>query len=158
VAQNDSNKYTLLYPGLAREGYRFIFVGPTSQCEACRLQGVCLANLEPGRLYEVVSVREVVHPCAVHDEVVTVTVHEPDFSIAVRSRIAIPGSTLTWNGSDCQQWLCKHYSSLCRPEYLHEGDRLRIKEKNRSIDCPNGEELTEVEVTRLNGNSRENKR
>ncbi|MFQ5976854.1 MAG: UPF0179 family protein [Candidatus Heimdallarchaeota archaeon] len=150
MVQDASEKYTLLYPGLAREGYRFIFVGSTPQCEACRLQGVCLTNLEPGRLYEVVSLRDVVHTCAVHDNVVTVTVREPAFSVAIKPRMAIPGSTLTWNNPVCDHLLCEHYNTLCRPEYLQPGDRLHIKEKNGNLNCPKGEKLTKIEVTRLN--------
>ncbi|MHA2370185.1 MAG: UPF0179 family protein, partial [Candidatus Hodarchaeales archaeon] len=133
----------------AKEGYRFIYLGSTSQCEACRLQGVCLTNLESGRLYEVVSVRDVAHPCAVHDRVVTVTVHEPAHEVAVRSRVAIPGSTLTWSDSQCDQVLCENYSSLCKPEYLHPGDRLHIKGKNGVVACPQGVKLTKIEATRF---------
>lgn len=149
VAQNTSDKYTLLYEGLAKEGYKFIYVGGTPSCENCRLQGVCLANLETGRLYEVVSVRDVIHNCAVHDKVVAVKVREPDVDVAIKSKLAIPGSSITWNEKECNKKLCEYYRTLCNPEYLHIGDRLQIRKEYDHVSCPKGEELTRVEVTRL---------
>ena len=109
-----------------------------------------MTNLEPGRLYEVISVRDVVHECSVHENVVTVTVREPEFEVAIKSRLAMPGSTLTWENSNCDRLLCEHYNTHCQPEYLQKGDRLHIKEKNGKIKCPKGEKLTKIEVTRLN--------
>ncbi len=148
IEKNDQFKYTLLYKGLAEEGYQFVFVGKTSECDNCRLTGVCLANLEPGRLYEVTSVRDVVHNCAVHDQVVTVTVHEPQLSVAVSTKNALQGSTITWKGAECKKYQCKYYRSLCHPEYIMDGDRLQIKNKLKKIKCPNKQKLTNVKVSR----------
>ena len=58
-------------------GMKFIFNGKTPNCSKCRLIGAC-QNLEPGKLYEIKSLKDIEHDCLLTKEkVVTAYVFEP---------------------------------------------------------------------------------
>ena len=45
----------------------FTFVGPTPECETCKLRNTCI-NLEPSRRYRILGTRgELVHDCPIHE-------------------------------------------------------------------------------------------
>lgn len=57
-------------------GMKFVFNGKTSTCDKCRLIGAC-QNLEPGKLYEIKSLKDIEHDCLLTEEkVVTAYVIE----------------------------------------------------------------------------------
>jgi uncharacterized protein (UPF0179 family) len=47
-----STQITLIGTKLASIGLEFTFVGPTPECETCKLRNTCI-NLEPSRRYRI---------------------------------------------------------------------------------------------------------
>lgn len=85
---------TLIGEKLAEPGTEFVYEGEASGCEGCPYRNQCL-NLEPGKPYRVVSVREGAQrlPCNVHaDDVVAVEVEPTTFMATVPSRTAYAGN------------------------------------------------------------------
>jgi len=142
---------TLCGSRISNPGKKFVFRGRTSLCENCRLSGVCLKNLEEGRLYEIVERRDVKHACQLHDDgVVTVTVNEPQFYLAVLNRVAVEGASFTYHPENCEYRDCEQWGNLCDQEFIIDGDRLQIvsiEEKN--VSCRKKKELSSCLCTRV---------
>jgi uncharacterized protein (UPF0179 family) len=116
---------TLIGVKLAIVGEEFIFIGGTSECEACRLKNACL-NLEAGKKYRVVSKREgIQHECAVHDQgVCPVEVVEAPIIAAIDARRAFAGSKISYEPLKCEK-NCGLYN-LCHPEGVKVGEKYNI--------------------------------
>ncbi|OYT44000.1 hypothetical protein B6U84_04970 [Candidatus Bathyarchaeota archaeon ex4484_40] len=70
---------TLIGPGQAKLGMRFLHKGGTPKCEGCQYRRVCIENLEPGRIYKIVGVREKTLFCEAYGmEMVVVEVTESE--------------------------------------------------------------------------------
>src|SRR5690349_14925617 len=99
---------TLVPATLADKGGRFTFVGanPGDECKGCPFQKLCF-GLVPGHSYEVATVRDVTHPCALHDEgkVRVVTVEEVPFAASLE-RHHLRGTAAPWAGPDCRKPSC----------------------------------------------------
>lgn len=141
---------TLISPRTAKEGFQFLFNGPTEACSDCRLVGVCLRALEQHRLYKVVGVRETNHPCGIHaDGVVTVQVIEPEVEIAVKKRFAVKGANITFEPPVKCDPSCNQLKSVCAPPFLTNGDRLKVTEILGNAQCPIEDDLSLVRVSRI---------
>ncbi|WP_010478522.1 UPF0179 family protein [Thermococcus zilligii] len=136
---------TLVGEKLAKPGLEFIYYGPSEPCKSCRLARVCVGNLEPGRRYRIVRVRNIEHSCPLHEgKVRVVEVVEPAIEILVDPRSAIVGSKVTLKFVDCGD---PGKESLARPEGLFEGDQVRIEEIVGEVEC-DGKKFKLVRVVR----------
>ncbi|WP_297486758.1 UPF0179 family protein [Thermococcus sp.] len=136
---------TLVGEKLAKPGLEFIYYGPAEPCKSCKLARVCVGNLEPGRRYRILRVRNIEHSCPLHEgKVRVVEVVEPPIQVLVEPRAAIPGSMLTLKFVDCDD---PKKAELARPEGLFEGDHVKVKEILDDVEC-NGRRYKLVTVTR----------
>lgn len=138
---------TLIGETCAREGFRFVYGGPISECRDCRLKTVCF-NLDDDTVYEIIGVRGVHHDCKIHEDGVRVVeLKKAPVKTAVESAQAIEGATISPEAEDdeCDNIGCQHFI-LCHPHGLKKGQSYRVKSVIRDIDCPDGIKLAEVEV------------
>jgi len=124
---------TLVGEKLAKPGVEFIYYGPADPCKNCRLARVCVGNLEPGRRYKVVRVRNIEHSCPLHEgKVRVVEVIEPAIEVAMEPRLAIVGSKIKLSFVECSD---PEKQALTRPEGLFEGDIVKILEISDDFEC-----------------------
>ena len=137
---------TLVGEKLARPGVEFIFYGPAEPCKTCKLAGVCVGNLEPGRRYKILRVRSMPsHSCPLHEgKVRVVEVVEPSIEVAIEPRMAILGSVIRLRFEPCSE---KEKEDLFRPEGLFEGDQVKIIEITGEVEC-DGKTYKVVKVMR----------
>ncbi|WP_456367883.1 UPF0179 family protein [Thermococcus sp.] len=135
---------TLVGEKLAKPGVEFIFYGPAEPCKTCRLAGVCIGNLEPGRRYRILRVKSMPsHSCPIHEgKVRVVEVEEPSIEVAINPRMAVVGSVITLRMEDCPD-----RRDLFRPEGLFDGDQVKILEITGEVEC-NGKTYKVVKVIR----------
>jgi len=126
---------TLIGPGQAKLGMRFLHKGGTPKCEGCQYRRVCIENLEPGRIYKIVGVREKTLFCEAYGmEMVVVEVTESEVEAAIPSGSAIEGAIISFKNPECTEDDCENYR-LCFPEGLKNGDRSQILEVDGSLKC-----------------------
>lgn len=131
---------TLVGKTVAKTGNRFYFMGPQTECKDCRLKGVCF-NLEPGRQYEISSVRETAHECEIHDDgVVAVEVEKKPTRACIPKKLAIEGSMITIDEKKCARLGCEYWQQ-CHPIGIKAGDKLPVDEVLEGVDCPLGDSL-----------------
>lgn len=138
---------TLVPPGMAQQGRRFSFVGPNDEeCQGCPFRKLCF-NLEPGGVYEVSEVRQVRHPCRLHDgeEVQVVRVVPAPFVSSVEAK-KLRGTAVTWQPVPCGYPKCPQYG-LCHPVGPARGQRYQVEDEG-AMDCPAGFELRRVRLTK----------
>lgn len=136
---------TLVGEKLAKPGLEFIYYGPAEPCKSCRLARVCVGNLEPGRRYKIVRVRNIEHSCPLHEgKVRVVEVVEPAIEILMDPRTAIVGSKTTLKFVECND---PEKANLVAPEGLFEGDQVKILEILDDVEC-NGKSFKLVRVMR----------
>jgi len=124
---------TLVGEKLAKPGVEFIYYGPADPCKTCRLARVCVGNLEPGRRYKVLRIRNIEHSCPLHEgKVRVVDVIEPSIEVAVDPRYAIVGSRITLNFIECDDL---EKQNVIKPEGLFEGDVVKILEITGELEC-----------------------
>ena len=139
---------TLVPDTLARRGWGFTFTGtatPPEECRACPFQKLCL-GLTPGRHYQVAALRDVTHPCALHDgaRVRVVEASESAFPSTVETRL-LRGTAATWSPIPCGRPDCANWA-LCHPVGPLPGVRNQIVAQQGAVACPAGFELTRVEL------------
>jgi uncharacterized protein (UPF0179 family) len=118
---------TLLGTKQARVGLTFLQCGAVENCKECKLLKVC-QKLEPGRVYEVVKSRGIIHPCAIHEGGVTlVEVREALITTMIDARSCFPGALIVYTPQKCEQLNCERYGE-CNPAGLNERDKCRIEE------------------------------
>jgi len=131
---------TLIGSMQAKIGFRFVHNGSAEPCSSCQLKKVCIENLEPGRVYEVVNVREMEHPCILHEKgVKAVEVVFSPVPVALEPKKAVKGVVLIYKHIDCSNDCIN--SDLCKPSALRPGDRCVIEEIDGDVDCPVGRKL-----------------
>jgi uncharacterized protein (UPF0179 family) len=136
---------TLIGETQARIGNRFYFVGPLTECKECRLRGVCF-NLEPGSMYEVVGLRDTIHECPIHEGPVRVVeVERKPIAAAVSRKLAIDGSTITFEKRKCDDLGCEN-RIYCYPACVKDGTKLRIDSIVGDLECPEGHEVLLVKL------------
>ncbi|MEM1511056.1 MAG: UPF0179 family protein [Candidatus Jordarchaeales archaeon] len=131
---------TLVGSMQAKVGFKFVHNGSAGPCSSCQLRKVCIENLEPGRVYEVVSVREMEHSCMLHENGVrAVEVVFSSVPAALEPRQAVKGAILLYKHIDCSQDCIN--SDLCKPSALRPGDRCVVEEIDGEVDCQVGRKL-----------------
>ncbi|MBQ6547546.1 MAG: UPF0179 family protein [Candidatus Methanomethylophilaceae archaeon] len=131
---------TLVGETQAKIGNRFYFMGPQTDCKECRLRGVCF-NLEPGRQYEIISIRDTKHECEIHEDGVRVVEVEKKPTLAcIPKKVAIEGSVITYDESDCGRMGCEHWQH-CHPIGIKAGEKLSVSDIVGKVDCPIRDDL-----------------
>ncbi len=145
-----TTQITLIGTRLATIGMEFVFNGPTTECETCKLRNTC-TNLERGRRYRVLGLRgELIHECPLHDSgVKAVEVTESPIIVAIDVRKAFAGSKMILEPPNCEEYNCSMYE-ICHPVGLKEGDRCTIVDVvgEAPEECPQGHSLKLVELRR----------
>lgn len=140
---------TLVPATLARRGLGFTFAGPSGgpECMACPVRRLCF-GLEAGRRYEVQTVRDVVHPCALHEggKVRVAEVAEATFAASIERR-HLRGTAAAWSPPACGTPHCGNYG-LCHPVGPIPG-RHEIVEAGAALDCPAGLDVARVRLKPL---------
>lgn len=129
---------TLVGKKQARKGFKFVFSAPSAQCENCEYGRVCVEKLKPGRVYQVVRLRENVFPCPLHEGGVRVVeVVEAEVSAAIPSKLAVEGATIVFKSPECETALCEN-ATLCYPVGLKNGDKCIIVKVEEKLSCIEG--------------------
>jgi len=133
----------------ARKGFEFLHESPSEKCKKCEYYRVCIENLEVGRVYRVVGLREKVFPCPLHEGGARVVeVVESEISAAIPQKLALEGAIITFHKITCENFACK-YRSLCFPIGIYEGDRCEIVSIGERIDCEMKNSLRAVKLRRI---------
>ena len=136
---------TLIGKLQAKVGHRFIYQGPIKDCRECKLKNICF-NLENGRRYNIVRVREKNHKCNLfEDEVRVVEVEKIPFKIAIPAQRMIEGSVISFHPLGCCKHYCEHLS-LTHPPAIEDGTRIKILEIIGDRECEDGSKFKEALV------------
>ena len=137
---------TLVGRVVSRVGSEFVYTGPMlPECKGCKIISVCF-NLSNGKHYRVIATREKSHDCAVNeDKMRIVEVKEVSYQIVLPKRLAIDGSTITYELPGCKKTSCEHYHN-CMPYGLSNGTKLKVTKVMGKVDCAIGNNVVLVEV------------
>ncbi|MHA1208277.1 MAG: UPF0179 family protein [Candidatus Freyarchaeota archaeon] len=138
---------TLVGVKQAKKGEKFVYVGHTEVCEECEFYQVCIGNLEPKRIYEITEVRNIEHPCKIHEDgVCVVEVKYSNIQASLEVKQAIPGATITYSPIECDYSNCP-YADICNPTGLFKGDKCVIESVSERIEgCRAGKALKIVSL------------
>ena len=140
---------TLVGSKQAKLGFTFIHEGPAKVCIKCSYNTVCVNNLKLGWMYKVVSLRDNLLPCELHEENARVVeVQQAEIKSAIESRLAIPSGIIRFNPQDCENDECPNFT-LCVPIFLKEGDRCKVIDVKNSIECPLSQPLVSALLLRV---------
>lgn len=130
-------KITVIGSRLAKPGETFFFLEEREECKRCNIRGTCL-NLDSGRKYEIVSVRNAnLLKCALHEGgVLAVEVTNAPIDAYIDSKKAIPGSKITFTPTktDPQEKEDGINTDLFSPKGLEKGDKCVVKEVFEGIE------------------------
>ncbi|KYK27896.1 MAG: hypothetical protein AYK23_02075 [Candidatus Proteinoplasmatales archaeon SG8-5] len=136
---------TVIGKSLAKDGLVFTYMGPLSNCKECKVKNICF-HLERGRKYRVLSSRDVLHDCTVHEKgVVVVEVEEVPLEAAIPKKQAIEGSSITIELPRCRERGCDHYR-LCIPVGSDSGQKKKVLKVGKKVKCKIGEDRVCVEL------------
>ena len=136
---------TLVGRNMAKVGLEFIYSGPVPQCKECRIKTVCF-NLRQGKRYRIISLRDKAHDCVINeDKAQIVEVEEIPSIMVLPKRLAIEGSTITFEQTFCREPGCKHYHD-CRPYSMTDGTKIKVIKLKRKVTCAKGKDMVLVEV------------
>ncbi len=135
---------TLIGSKLAKEGVEFIYLGITKKCRSCKLKTVC-SNLEPGRRYRVVKVRDKKHGCSLHGEVVAVEVKKLPITVNIKREQA-EATAVSFSPIPCDFVWCREYEH-CNPGIKEK--EYRIVKVLEDVHCPKGYELKKVMIEEM---------
>ncbi len=135
---------TLVGEKHAKKGNKFIYIGPLSECRECKVKTVCF-NLEVGRTYEIKEIRQMHHPCKIHEGGVRAVEYEKQpIQHAVSAESAIEKARITVEAREpCINRGCEHYR-LCFPLGIKNGTQYEISSVKGTITCSEGKKLKEV--------------
>ncbi|MHA1129229.1 MAG: UPF0179 family protein [Candidatus Helarchaeota archaeon] len=141
---------TLIGVKLARKNRKFLFAGPSEECEECNpsLRSVCIDNLEKGCIYEIIAIRKITHSCAIHEGGVTVVeVQKPPIKVALPTKLSYEGAFVPFKFTDCDEESCPNYQ-YCKPLGIVKEDKYKISKVigNLPEPCKKGKELKLVEL------------
>jgi len=135
---------TLVGKGQAKVGEVFIHRGPGSKCTNCEYFPVCVKNIESGRVYEIIKVRDRTLFCKQYEmEMCVVEVVNAKIKAAIPAKQAILGAIITFKTPMCEEEKCPAYD-FCFPVGLKSGDRCEVLNVIRSVDCSLGSPRKEV--------------
>lgn len=125
---------TLLGRDQAREGHRFIYSGPMQECRECQLKNICF-NLEKGRRYRVVKVRDKEHKCSVFSNgVKVVEIEQVHFHAGVSKSMVVEGSVIKFQSLGCGILGCENWF-LTHPPGVDEGTRIKVLKILGDVKC-----------------------
>lgn len=117
---------TLVGPGQASPGSRFVASKPPDVCTSCKLFAACMSKLVPGRAYEVIEVREKEHFCPLYEGMVKVAkVTEAPVEVLVKPQHAMEGAIITIEIEACDK-RCP-LERECRPEWAAGASKAKVK-------------------------------
>jgi len=133
-----AEKITVIGTRLAKPGESFFFIDEKEECKKCKIRGACL-NLESGRKYRVVSVRNTPRlECALHDGgVLPVVVENAPTDAYVESKKAVVGTKITYapikieNAEDAD---APADAELFAPKGLLKGDKCLVQDVFESAE------------------------
>lgn len=138
---------TLIGKSLANRGLKFMFYGPSSECESCRFKNTCIDTLESGRMYIIKQVKNGEQTCQIHEggKVRVVEVEKAYIKCLVDSKKSFEGSKLVFETPDCDDMDC-NMRSKCFPEGLVNQDKCKIIKNlgKPKFECPQGRDLNNV--------------
>ncbi|MEM1622893.1 MAG: UPF0179 family protein [Sulfolobales archaeon] len=135
---------TLVSRYVAKEGYKFLFSGPMTECLSCRFKYACVDNLREGVAYEVVKVYRVINKCPVLGEVVTVDVKPAEVDVALDPKAAIEGAVVTYTHQNCGA-PCR-YGELCRNPLVRSKTKVKVVSVGGRITCRTNKNLVKATV------------
>jgi uncharacterized protein (UPF0179 family) len=136
---------TVIGKKLAKEGLEFTYLGPVTDCKECKVRNICF-HLEKGTKYRVVDVRKVNHDCPVHEGGVTVVqVEEVPRDAIVSRKLAIEGSTISYERPRCRQRSCENWS-LCFVPGLEQGYKKKVTSVGERVECRAGQNRVRVKL------------
>ena len=138
-------KVTLVNSKYAEVGYEFVHYGMVEECKKCSLIKTC-NNLEKGRKYKVIALREYEHPCKVYGKAKVVEVEEPEILSAIDRKRAFIAAIVRFKPI-CSEMFCQN-SKYCNPEGLFEGDKCKIESIYDALECDKGLKLQLVGLKR----------
>lgn len=136
---------TLIGKKLAKEGELFVYLGSGPTCKKCRLKTVC-SNLQEGRTYRIVKIRDKEHTCDLHEEgVAVVEVEQMPAEVNVRKEEA-EGTAVSYQPIKCDNTTCNEYGA-CVPRIKEK--EYKIVEVMEDVECPRGFSLKKVAIDDL---------
>lgn len=132
---------TLIPNGLAKTGHQFQHYGDQNadECEGCPVRQLCF-KIEPGH-YEVNEIRDVEHPCHLHEGTMRVCTVEP---VPVTSTIlskSLKGTAAEWAPIPCEYPECTN-NALCHPRIA--SGKMEILEEGKAVTCPMNYDIKQV--------------
>ncbi len=125
---------TLIGKKLAKVGNEIVYVGITTKCKNCKLKTVC-SNLQEGRTYKIVKVREKFHECSLHEGgVVAVEVEKQPAEVNIRREEA-EGTAVNFHPIKCEYVACEEYEA-CNP--LIKEKEYKIVKILGDVKCKKG--------------------
>jgi uncharacterized protein (UPF0179 family) len=144
-----NKRITLLGIRQAKLGFTFIHEGVLKKCRECDFFRVCMENLEKGRIYKVVKIREKTFPCKVHENGTRVVeVIENDVEASLPERQALKGCIITFQPQECIKDNCESRIK-CRAYGLKQNDKCKVLKIGEKITCPLDRKLVSVVLHRL---------
>ncbi|MBC7129138.1 MAG: UPF0179 family protein [Thermoplasmatales archaeon] len=133
---------TLVGVKIAKEGNEFIYYGVANTCKNCKLKTVC-SNLEEGRAYKILKIREKKHECPLHEGgVIAVEVEKIPYEINVKSQEA-EATSISFKPMRCNEFSCNEYKA-CNPKIKEKEYRiLRVLD---DVECPKGYNIKKIVV------------
>jgi uncharacterized protein (UPF0179 family) len=129
---------TLIGSGQAKPGAVFIHKGPGSKCSDCEYSKVCVQNVESGRVYEIVGVRDRFLPCRQYEiEMRVVEVTDAKIPSSLPTKQAIPGAIVIFQAPECRNERCEIYDA-CFPVGLKAGDKCEVLKVTETFQCSLG--------------------
>ena len=136
-----AEKITVIGTRLAKPGESFFFMDEKEECKKCKIRGTCL-NLESGRKYRVVSVRNTPRlNCALHDGgVLPIVVENAPTEAYIDSKKAVAGTKITYaptkfeNETEDADTEKRVNAELFAPKGLFKGDKCLVQEVFEDVE------------------------
>ncbi|MCL2550477.1 MAG: UPF0179 family protein [Methanimicrococcus sp.] len=132
-----ASKITVIGNRLAKPGETFYFLEEQAECKKCKIRGTCL-NLDSGRKYEVVSVRNsTLLDCELHDGgVLAVNVKKAPIEAFVDSKKAVVGAKISFDPVKVKSVDDDDAPNveLFAPKGLLKGDKCVVKEVFEGVE------------------------
>ncbi len=136
---------TLISYLTGREGFKFVYTGPSPECLNCRFNYVCNGKLRVGQVYEVVKVYGIRNKCPINEYVVTVEVREAVIEVAINRKAVVEGMTITYFKTACDNVRCGNYRK-CVPELIIRPVKIKVLKVLNNVSCPKKFELSNTQV------------
>lgn len=134
---------------LAHEGMTFTFIGPNTggECDGCPVQKLCF-DLQPETRYKVTELRDVVHPCNLHEGGMRVVTVEPTGFETTLDTKRLRGTAATFVPVDCGMPECTNWK-LCHPVGPKRNVRYQVTSVGDAVDCPMNYNIKRVQLDPL---------